>query len=242
MPDRSQLAMTVPFLRAYTDLLVHTCHRRGAYAIGGMSAFIPDRRDPARNEVALDRVRADKSREVGDGFEGTWVAHPDLVPVALAEFARVLGLRDAQLDRLPERPVPDPAALVDLRVPGGAVTDEGLRTNVSVAIRYLAAWLTGTGAVAIDGLMEDAATAEISRMQVWQWTRHGARTVEGTPVTASLVREVVAGELARIERAGLGNRAAGSGRHREAAALFTRIALDLEPVEFLTLPAVDLID
>src|SRR5207248_1870346 len=163
LPDRAQITMTVPFMRAYTQLLVKTCHRRGAHAIGGMAAFIPSRRDAEVNAVALAKVREDKVREAGDGFDGTWVAHPDLVPVAAAEFDRVLGDRPNQVDRLREDVVAGADELLDFRVPGGEITNEGLRTNVSVGARYLDSWLRGVGAAAIDNLMEDAATAEISR-------------------------------------------------------------------------------
>ncbi|MBX5475210.1 MAG: malate synthase A, partial [Thermoleophilia bacterium] len=173
LPDRVQVTMTVPFMRAYTELLVRSCHRRGAHAIGGMAAFIPSRRDPAVNEVALAKVREDKERESGDGFDGTWVAHPDLVPVATEVFDRVLGARPNQVERLREDVVPDEAALLSIPDTPGSITEEGLRTNVSVGVRYLDAWLRGVGAAAIDNLMEDAATAEISRSQVWQWVRAG---------------------------------------------------------------------
>ena len=178
LADRSQLTMTVPFMRAYTERLVRTCHDRGAHAIGGMAAFIPSRRDPEVNERAFARVRADKEREASDGFDGTWVAHPDLVPIARAEFDRVLGDRPNQLERRRgESPIED-AAVLDLRVPDGRVTEAGVRTNVRVGLRYLAAWLGGNGAAAIDDLMEDVATAEICRTQLWAWRRHAA-TVEG---------------------------------------------------------------
>ena len=220
LPDRAQVAMTVPFMRAYTELLVRTCHRRGAHAIGGMAAFIPSRRDPEVNELALAKVTEDKVREAGDGFDGTWVAHPDLVPVAGGVFDGVLGGRPNQLDRLREDVSIEPADLLDFEVPGGKVTDEGLRVNVSVGIRYLAAWLQGTGAAAIDNLMEDAATAEISRSQVWQWVRHGH-------VSQDAVRAEV--DALRAE-------------HPQAAGLFERIALSEEFVEFLTLPAYDLLE
>jgi malate synthase len=220
LPDRAQVAMTVPFMRAYTELLVRTCHRRGAHAIGGMAAFIPSRRDPEVNELALAKVTEDKVREAGDGFDGTWVAHPDLVPVAGGVFDGVLGGRPNQLDRLREDVSIEPADLLDFEVPGGKVTDEGLRVNVSVGIRYLAAWLQGTGAAAIDNLMEDAATAEISRSQVWQWVRHGH-------VSQAAVR-------AEVD--------ALRGEHPQAAGLFERIALSEEFVEFLTLPAYDLLE
>jgi len=166
LPDRAQVTMTVPFMRAYTDLLVATCHRRGAHAIGGMAAFIPSRKDPEVNRVALAKVREDKEREVGQGFDGTWVAHPDLVPVATECFDAVLGERPNQVDRLRDDVVVDEAALLSIPDTPGAVTDAGLRTNVSVGVRYLDAWLHGVGAAAIDNLMEDAATAEISRSQV----------------------------------------------------------------------------
>ena len=173
LPDRAQVTMTVPFMRAYTELLVRTCHARGAHAIGGMAAFIPSRRDPEVNRVALTKVAEDKRREAGDGFDGTWVAHPDLVATAQAEFDNVLGDRPNQLERT--RPDVDvrEQQLLDFDVPGGAITDEGLRVNVSVGVRYIDAWLHGVGAAAIDNLMEDAATAEISRAQVWSWVQSG---------------------------------------------------------------------
>jgi len=214
LPDRIQVTMTVPFMRAYTELLVRSCHRRGAHAIGGMAAFIPSRKDPEVNEVALARVREDKERESGDGFDGTWVAHPDLVPVATEVFDAVLGERPNQVARLREDVVPDEAALLSIPETPGRVTEAGLRTNVSVGVRYLDAWLHGVGAAAIDNLMEDAATAEISRSQVWQWVRAGR-------FDADRVRD----EIALVE--------AGD----EAKQLFAELALADELVEFLTLPA-----
>jgi malate synthase len=173
LPDRAQVTMTVPFMRTYTELLVRTCHARGAHAIGGMAAFIPSRRDPEVNRVALAKVSEDKRREAGDGFDGTWVAHPDLVATAQAEFDAVLGDRPNQLERLRDDVHVAEAELVDFDVPGGEITDEGLRVNVSVGVRYIDAWLNGVGAAAIDNLMEDAATAEISRAQVWSWVQSG---------------------------------------------------------------------
>jgi malate synthase len=173
LPDRSQVTMTVPFMHSYTELLVQTCHARDAHAIGGMAAFIPSRRDAAVNEIALTKVREDKEREARNGFDGTWVAHPDLVPVALAEFDAVLGDRPNQVDRKREDVSVGEDDLLNFEIPGGEVTDEGLRVNVSVGVRYLDAWLQGVGAAAIDNLMEDAATAEISRAQVWSWVQAG---------------------------------------------------------------------
>jgi malate synthase len=214
LPDRQRLTMTVPFMRAYTELLVRSCHRRGAHAIGGMAAFIPSRKDAAVNEVALAKVREDKQRESGDGFDGTWVAHPDLVPVATEVFDGVLGERPNQVARLREDVVPDEAALLSIPDTPGEVTEAGLHTNVSVGVRYLDAWLHGVGAAAIDNLMEDAATAEISRSQVWQWVRSGR-------FDEALVRR----EVELVE--------AGD----EAKELFTQLALAPELVEFLTLPA-----
>jgi malate synthase len=223
LPDRGQLTMTTPFMRAYTELLVKTCHRRGAHAMGGMAAFIPSRRDPEVNERALAKVREDKVREAGDGFDGTWVAHPDLVPVAMEVFDGVLGERPSQVDRQREDVSVSADDLLDLRVDGGAVTEEGLRQNVSVGIRYIESWLRGIGAAAIDNLMEDAATAEISRSQVWQWVTHGE-------FTADHVRDVIAEELPT------------GGRFGEAREIFERVALSDDFVEFLTLPAYDYID
>jgi malate synthase len=173
LPDRAQVTMTVPFMRAYTQLLVKTCHHRGAHAIGGMAAFIPSRRDPEVNAIALSKVGEDKRREAGDGFDGTWVAHPDLVPVARAEFDAVLDARPNQLDRRRDDVAVSEEQLLDFTVPGGEITDEGLRLNVSVGVRYVDAWLQGVGAAAIDNLMEDAATAEISRAQIWSWVQAG---------------------------------------------------------------------
>jgi malate synthase len=241
LPDRAQVTMTVPFMRAYTELLVKTCHRRGAHALGGMAAFIPSRRDPRVNEAALARVREDKVRESQDGFDGTWVAHPDLVAVAREPFARLLGDRPHQLERQRPEVAVDARALLDVRVPGGTVTEAGLRNNVSVALQYLGAWLDGNGAVAIFNLMEDAATAEISRSQVWQWVHHAVALREGGAVTRDLVRALVAEELARLRDAA-GAPAFEQGRFREAAEVFEGVALSDRFVEFLTLPAYDRID
>ena len=223
LPDRGQLTMTTPFMRAYTELLVKTCHRRGAHAMGGMAAFIPSRRDPEVNELALAKVREDKVREAGDGFDGTWVAHPDLVPVATEVFDGVLGERPNQVDRRRDEVSVSASDLIDLRVAGGAVTEEGLRQNVSVGIRYIESWLRGVGAAAIDNLMEDAATAEISRSQVWQWVHAGRFTPEQ-------VRGVIADETRE------------GGRFAEAREIFERVALSDDFVEFLTLPAYEYID
>jgi malate synthase len=227
--------MTVPFMRAYTELLVRTCHRREAFAMGGMAAFIPSRKDAKVNEIALTRVREDKVREAGDGFDGTWVAHPDLVPVAKEVFDGVLGKRPNQIERKREDVQVTPDQLLDFTVPGGTVTEAGLRNNVSVALQYLASWLDGNGAVAIFNLMEDAATAEISRSQVWQWQRNGIRLAEGPPVTADLVREIEDEELAKI-RESMGD---GFSHFRwdDARRLFESVALADKFDEFLTLPA-----
>ncbi len=241
LPDRAQVTMTVPFMRAYTQLLVKTCHRRGAHAIGGMAAFIPSRRDPEVNRVALAKVREDKEREANDGFDGTWVAHPDLVPVAMAEFDKVLGARPNQIERQRDDVRVTAADLLDVRVPGGTITEAGLRNNVSVAIQYLESWLRGTGAVAIFNLMEDAATAEIARSQVWQWVRHGARLHEGPAVTRALVRAIEREELEKL-RAALGAETYAAGRFADATNLFEQVALGEEFVEFLTIPAYALID
>jgi malate synthase len=224
LPDRAAVTMGVPFMRAYTELLVKTCHARGAHAMGGMAAFIPSRRDPEVNAVALAKVREDKEREAGQGFDGTWVAHPDLVPVAMEIFDRVLGDRPNQVAR--QRPEVDSTAteLLDVAATPGEITEEGLRNNVSVGIQYLAAWLRGSGAVAIFNLMEDAATSEISRSQVWQWLRHGK--VERADVERAIEEEV----------AKLG---AGYGEARE---LFEQVALGEDFVEFLTLPAYERLD
>ena len=195
LPDRAEVKMTVPFMRAYTELLVKTCHSRGAHAIGGMAAFIPNRRDAAVNDAALAAVRADKTREADDGFDGSWVAHPDLVPVATEVFDAKLGRRPNQLDRRRDEVQVSAAELLDAKATPGQITEAGLRNNVSVGIQYLESWLRGSGAVAIFNLMEDAATAEISRSQVWQWVHNGVSTAEGTAITADYVRTLEAEEL-----------------------------------------------
>ncbi|REJ05859.1 malate synthase A [Microbacterium bovistercoris] len=229
LPDRSEVTMTVPFMRAYTELLVKTCHRRGAFAIGGMSAFIPNRRDPEVTSRAIEKVAADKRREAGDGFDGTWVAHPDLIPTARAEFDAVLGDRPNQLDRQRDDVQVRAEELLDVRI-GRPITADGVRDNVSVAIRYIEAWLRGIGAVAIDNLMEDAATAEISRSQVWQWI-HQSQTVEdGTPITAEYVEGLIAEMLATTWRT-------EGNRFDDAAEVFREVALRPEFPAFLTLPA-----
>jgi malate synthase len=198
LPDRSQVTMTVPFMRAYTSLLVQTCHRHGAHAIGGMAAFIPNRRDPDITERALAAVRADKEREAGDGFDGTWVAHPDLAPVAAEVFDRVLGDRPHQKEQLRPDVQVGAAELTRIEVPGGQVTEAGVRLNINVALQYLNAWLEGNGAAAIHNLMEDTATAEISRAQLWQWLRHGARLADGRTMTRALYERIRDEELARL--------------------------------------------
>jgi malate synthase len=230
LPDRNAVTMTAPFMRAYTELLVRTCHEHGAFAMGGMAAFIPSRRDAEVNERALAKVREDKQREAGDGFDGSWVAHPDLVPVCAEVFDAVLGERPNQLDRQRRDVAADATALIDLSGTGGAPTEAGLRSNVSVGLRYLQSWLTGNGAAAIDNLMEDAATAEISRSQIWQWVHGAVALDDGSAVTAERVRELVAAQELAGDRAD------------EARALFARVALDDEFVDFLTLPAYDLVD
>jgi malate synthase len=241
LPDRIQVTMTVPFMRAYTELLVRTCHRRGTFAMGGMAAFIPSRRDPEVNRVAMGKVREDKVREAEDGFDGTWVAHPDLVEVAIIPFDEVLEDRPNQLDRQREDVLVEGPELIDLKVPGGAITEEGLRTNVSVGIQYIASWLGGTGAAAINNLMEDAATAEISRSQIWQWVRHQARLADGRPITSELVRQVEDEELEKLRQA-LGQDAYATSRFQEARQIFERVALAEQFEPFLTLPAYELID
>lgn len=241
LPDRAQVTMTVPFMRAYTELLVQTCHRRGAHAIGGMAAFIPSRKDPRINEVAFERVREDKVREANDGFDGTWVAHPDLVPVVAEVFDRVLGSRPHQTHRLRDDVHVTASDLLNTQVPGGQITEAGLRNNVSVGIQYLASWLRGNGAAAIYNLMEDAATAEIARAQIWQWVRHGAVLREGPRVTADLVRRIIDAEAAQLQ-ASMGQEAWRAGRFDQARELFEHVALSEPLVEFLTIPAYELLD
>src|SRR5438445_176449 len=235
LPDRGQVAMTVPFMRAYTELLVKTCHKRGAFALGGMAAFIPNRRDPAVTETALAKVHDDKKREATDGFDGTWLAHPDLLETAMSEFDRDLGRRANTLDRQRPEVGVTAAQLLDDRIPGGTITEAGLRTNVSVGIQYIASWLRGTGAAAINNLMEDAATAEISRSQVWQWIHHGITLAEGPRVTAELVGDIEREELEKLKST-VGDEFYGGGRYEEAASLFDDVALSEDFAEFLTLP------
>nr|WP_067434188.1 malate synthase A [Nocardioides jensenii] len=234
LPDRAAVTMAAPFMRAYAQLLVKTCHRRGAFAIGGMAAFIPSRKDEQVNARAFDKVREDKEREAGDGFDGSWVAHPDLVPVCREIFDRVLGDRPNQLDRLRDDVDVTAADLLDLTSTPGSVTREGLHGNVEVALLYLEAWLRGLGAVGIHNLMEDAATAEISRSQIWQWVHNESRLEDGTVITASLVREVLDEEQAAI----LADAPEGN-RFAEARAIFEEVALADDFVDFLTLPAYD---
>ncbi|MBI0295515.1 malate synthase A [Streptomyces sp. PRKS01-29] len=241
LPDRNAVTMTAPFMRAYTELLVRTCHKRGAHAIGGMAAFIPSRRDPEVNAVAFDKVKADKDREAGDGFDGSWVAHPDLVPVARASFDAVLGDRPHQKERLREDVHVTAAELIDIASLEAKPTHQGLRNAVQVGIRYIEAWLRGLGAVAIFNLMEDAATAEISRSQIWQWVNAGIVFENGEKATADLVRKVAAEELAAI-REEVGEDAFAAGRWSQAHDLLLKVALDENYTEFLTLPAYELLD
>jgi malate synthase len=231
LPDRAQVTMAVPFMQAYARLLVDTCHRRGGHAIGGMAAFVPSRKDPAVNTIAFARVRADKAREAAEGFDGAWVAHPDLVGEVSAVFDEALAGAPHQKHRRPPVRV-EPHELLDVTVPDGRITDQGVRGNISVAIQYLTAWLAGSGAVAINNLMEDAATAEIARSQLWQWIRHGVRTAEGTAVTRDLVREWL-----RRETEALLAGHPDPTRLQRAARLLDGLVTAEEFPEFLTLAA-----
>ena len=232
-PDRAQVTMTVPFMKAYTELLVKSCHIHEAHAIGGMAAFIPSRKDPQVNERAFQQVRADKEREASQGFDGTWVAHPDLV--AMEVFDRYLGDKPHQKHVKREDVHVTAADLLNFHVPEGRVTEAGLRNNISVALQYLNQWLLGNGAAAIFNLMEDAATAEISRAQLWQWVHRGAQLEDGRPVTPDLYQKVKEEELAK-----LGGR--DKERYREAEEILDKLVLSEEFVEFLTLVAYDYID
>ncbi|WP_424920324.1 malate synthase A [Streptomyces sp. wa13] len=236
LPDRNLVTMTAPFMRAYTELLVRTCHKRGAHAIGGMAAFIPSRRDAEVNKVAFEKVKADKDREAGDGFDGSWVAHPDLVPIALASFDAVLGDKPNQKDRLREDVTVAAGDLIAIDTLDAKPSYEGLRNAVAVGIRYIEAWLRGMGAVAIFNLMEDAATAEISRSQIWQWINADVVFENGEHATADLARKVAAEELTSI-RAEIGDEAFESGKWQQAHDLLLQVSLDQDYADFLTLPA-----
>ncbi|MEU3503244.1 malate synthase A [Streptomyces hundungensis] len=236
LPDRNAVTMTAPFMRAYTELLVRTCHKRGAHAIGGMAAFIPSRRDAEVNKVAFEKVKADKDREAGDGFDGSWVAHPDLVPIAMASFDAVLGDKPNQKDRLREDVSVAPGDLIAIDSLDAKPTYAGLVSAVQVGTRYIEAWLRGLGAVAIFNLMEDAATAEISRSQIWQWINAGVVFENGEKATADLARKVAADELAAI-RAEIGEEAFAAGKWQQAHDLLLKVSLDADYADFLTLPA-----
>jgi malate synthase len=235
-PDRTDVKMTVPFMRAYTELLVRTCHRRGAHAMGGMAALIPSRKDPEANEKAIEGVREDKRREASDGFDGTWVAHPDIVEPAREEFDQVLGDRPNQIDRQREDVRVAAADLLDVAATPGAITETGLRNDVGVGFQYISFWLGGRGAAAINNLMEDAATAEISRAQLWQWIRHGAKLDDGRTITRELVSQVLDEEMARI-REEVGEETWRAGRPEDTREIFERVALSEDFPEFLTLVA-----
>jgi malate synthase len=235
LPERNAVTMTAPMMRAYTELLVRTCHKRGAHAMGGMAAFIPSRRDPQVNEVALAKVRDDKTRESRDGFDGSWVAHPDLVPICREVFDGVLGDQPNQLGKLREEVSVDPADLLAVAKTPGEITEAGLRSNISVGLQYLANWLAGTGAVAIFNLMEDAATAEISRSQIWQWLHNDITLADGPLVTPDLVNQLIGEELTKI-RAASGDAFDEAG-YEQAVALFREVALADDYADFLTIPA-----
>ncbi|MGG5174513.1 malate synthase A [Pseudarthrobacter sp. J1763] len=230
LPDRNQITMTAPFMRAYTEQLVRACHRRGAMAIGGMAAAVPNRKDEAANTAAFEKVRADKTREAGDGFDGSWVAHPDLVPVCREVFDGVLGDRPNQLDRSREDVTPDDRALIDIASTEGNITEAGIRNNIEVGIRYIESWLRGNGAVAIHNLMEDAATAEISRSQLWQWIYAKAITDTGELITREWVTDLLEEEFAGLERF-------DDDRFRDARTIFEEVTLAEEFPSFLTIPA-----
>ncbi|ASU83056.1 malate synthase A [Nocardiopsis gilva YIM 90087] len=235
LPERNAVTMTAPFMRAYTELLVSTCHKRGAFAIGGMAAFIPSRRDPEVNERALAKVRDDKTRESGDGFDGSWVAHPDLVPVAMEIFDGVLGERPNQLDRTRDDVTVKADDLLAVDATEGGITEAGLRSNIDVALQYLAAWIGGNGAVAIHNLMEDAATAEISRSQIWQWLHNDVTLDDGPKVTRELVDRIIDEELAKLREAS--GAAFDAKLFERARELFKEVSLADDYADFLTLPA-----
>ncbi len=241
LPDRAQIAMTVPFMRAYTELLVKTCHKRGAHAMGGMAAFIPSRSNDEVNRVAFAKVTQDKEREAGDGCDGTWVAHPDLVPLVTRIFDDVLGDAPNQLSKQRDDVAVTVEDLTDFTVQGGSITEGGVRQNVDIAIRYIASWLSGVGAAGIYNLMEDAATAEISRSQIWQWVHSASSTENGTRITPELIRKIADEETDRV-RAELGHAVYDASRFDEARALFEQVALSDEFPEFLTLPAYEILD
>ncbi len=242
LPDRSDVTMTVPFMRAYTELLAATCHRREAHAMGGMAALIPSRKgDEEANEKALDGVRKDKEREVSQGYDGTWVAHPDLVPVAREVFEKGLNGQPNQVARKRDDVHVTAEQLLDLAATPGAVTEKGLRTNVNVGFQYISFWLTGRGAAAINSLMEDAATAEISRTQIWQWIHHGVKLEDGRTVTPDLVRQVLDEETGRI-REQVGSDVWRAGRPEDTREIFERVALSEDLLEFLTIPAYRYLD
>ena len=236
LPDRASVTMTVPFMRAYTLLLVRTCHRRGAHAMGGMAAVIPSRKRPEVNEKAFAGVRADKQREAGDGFDGTWVAHPDSVPVAMEQFDAVLGERPNQVDRQRDDVAVEPGDLLDVPATGGEITEAGLRGDVNVGIQYISSWLRGNGAAAINYMMEDAATAEIARSQVWQWIRHGAE-IDGRRVTPELVRRIEGEELEAIREEVGDEFFRTQGRPEQSREIFEDVALSDRFQDFLTIPA-----
>jgi malate synthase len=244
LPDRNAVTMAAPFMRAYTELLVATCHRRGAFAIGGMAAFIPSRRDAEVNERAMAKVREDKQREAAAGYDGSWVAHPDLVPICHEVFDATLGERPNQLDRLRPEVSVTAAQLLNVAATPAQATEAGLRNDVSVGIRYLESWLRGNGAAGINNLMEDAATAEIARSQIWQWVHGGVTLSSGVTATERLVRAVIDEELAAIKDS-VGEAAFADGRWGQAREVFEQVALggqDGEFVDFLTVPAYQLID
>src|SRR5436189_1740234 len=221
VPDRAQVTMTAPFMRSYALSCIKACHKRGAFAMGGMAAYIPIKADPVANEKALQKVREDKCREASDGHDGTWVAHPGLVQIAREEFDKVLANKPNQIDRQRDDVNVTPEQLIE--VPKGAITEEGLRTNIRVGIQYLEAWLGGLGCVPLYNLMEDAATAEISRTQVWQWIHHHAHLDDGREVTAQLYRQIRDEELAAI----------GARPHLEAAAkIFDDLILNDKLADF----------
>lgn len=230
LPDRAQVTMTVPFMRAYCNLLVKTCHQRGAHAMGGMAAFIPSRRDAKVNEIALAKVREDKEREANLGFDGTWVAHPDLVPIAREKFDAVLGERPNQKEVMRDNVQVSAAELLNTHIEGGVITEAGFRANIDVALQYIESWLRGIGAAAIHNLMEDAATAEIARAQLWQWIRCKATLNDGRPITKQLYETIRQEEMSKLTKP-------EPGRYSEAAEILDKLVSSDEFIDFLTLPA-----